>query len=270
MTLANVNATHITDFATSDGKQQNSTIINETPVAISIDEINYAVMMITPVDIEAFIVGFLFTENIIDSFSEIKDLTISKTQIPNINSTGLLANVALIGRKLSQFKHQHRSRLGKTGCGICGIESLDLAFPNIERRKDKKPKSIAELDTMFLNTARSIMERYQELGKTIGGIHGAVVLNEKGDVECTAEDIGRHNALDKAIGKQLIQRKTIDHCFCIMTSRCSAELVQKAARANLAGLIHLASPSSLAVEMAKHAGINVVHIPKVDLPRVYA
>ncbi|WCN09783.1 formate dehydrogenase accessory sulfurtransferase FdhD [Marinomonas mediterranea] len=278
MTSSNVNETVTTDYVTPDGQQYRQTIVNEVPVAISIEGISYSVMMITPVDTEAFVIGFLFTEGIIDTFNEIKDIVLSETQIPNTQNIGLLADVTLTSRKLSQFKHHRRTRLGKTGCGLCGIESLDLAFPKIDHKIDDKntkikgmePHSIAELDTMILNTARETLTRHQEIGRTVGGIHCAVILNNKGQVESSAEDIGRHNALDKAIGKQLKQNNTMAFQHCIMTSRCSTELVQKAARANLASLIHLASPSSLAVQMAKNAGIRIVHIPRVDSPRVYA
>ena len=84
------------------------------------------------------------------------------------------------------------------------------------------------------------------------------------------EDIGRHNALDKVIGYALQQDINLHNHSVLMTSRCSTEQVQKAVRVGLSRLVHLASPSTLAVKLAKHYGLTLIHLPKQDAPRVFA
>lgn len=251
-------------------------LVEEKPIALSINGLNYAVIMITPIDISAFIVGFMHSEGLVENVSEILDIQITDTsrsatsaeadsakahkQIPDY----IQANVMLTGRAQHRTTQILRRRKGNTGCGLCGIEAIDQAFPNLTKLVDK-----ASLSAEQWQHAKNTFTQHQEIGVTAGAVHGALLLNHAGEYLAFSEDVGRHNALDKLIGKALVSKIQLSECHVLMSSRCSTELIQKAVRANIISLGHLASPSTLAVDQAKQFGLHLVHIPRHDEPRVF-
>ncbi|MBJ7538562.1 formate dehydrogenase accessory sulfurtransferase FdhD [Marinomonas transparens] len=243
---------------------ETSLLVEEIPLAISINNINHAVMMVTPVNLDAFALGFALSEGLIKQASDVRDMTIQANQSTS-GISGLAINLEISARQFNQFKQSQKARLGATGCGLCGIESLEQAFPALGTLPDHEP-----LIEDSLKTLRASFFEHQVIGQQSGAIHGALLISSKGDILICMEDIGRHNALDKVIGYALQQQIPLHNHHVVMSSRCSAELVQKAIRAKLSGLIHLASPSTLAVELARQYKLSLIHLPKQDTPRIYA
>ncbi|WP_191603154.1 formate dehydrogenase accessory sulfurtransferase FdhD [Marinomonas algicola] len=242
-------------------------LVEEVPVAITINGIAHAVMMTTPIHLDAFVIGFALSEGLIDDLAEVRDLTLQQTENDSAESTilSLSINLDLSPRKLNDFKRIKQARIGATGCGLCGVESIKYALPKL----DTLPKSnnINKEDLLHL---RELLFSTQRLGKVTGAIHAALLLSEHNQPIICMEDIGRHNALDKIIGYALMNNIDLHNHSVVMSSRCSTELIQKAVRAGLSRLIHLASPSTLAVTLAKRSNLTLIHLPKKDEPRIFS
>lgn len=260
----NVLADHNTQSDTYKDSELSAPLVEETPLAISINGIAYAVMMITPINLEAFVIGFILSEGIIEHLNEIRDINIQATSTPpNIDSLSI--DLEISPRRLALFKQRKRTHLGATGCGLCGVESLNQAIPALSRLQQSLP-----IHKDVLTTLRHQLSEHQVLGNKTGAIHAALLLSPQNDVICCMEDIGRHNTLDKVIGYALQHGIQLHNHTVLMSSRCSTELVQKAVRVGLSHLVHLASPSTLAVKLAHHYGLTLIHLPKKDAPRIFA
>jgi FdhD protein len=239
-------------------------LVEEMPLAISINDISYAVMMVTPVNLEAFVIGFARSEGIIEHINDIRDIAVQLTQTPpDIDCIAI--NLELSPRRFAQFKKRRQTHLGATGCGLCGIESLTQAIPILPKLQPSQ--AIKEASLIAL---RPRLGEYQILGNKTGAVHAALLISPEGEPILCMEDIGRHNALDKVIGYALQQNINLHNYSVLMSSRCSTELIQKAVRVGLSRLIHLASPSTLAVKLAQHYGLTLIHLPKQDAPRLFA
>ena len=239
-------------------------LVEEVPLAISINDISYAIMMVTPVNLEAFVIGFARSEDIIEHINDIRDIAVQLTQTPpDIDCIAI--NLELSPRRFAQFKKRRQTHLGATGCGLCGIESLTQAIPILSKLQPSQ--AIKEASLIAL---RPRLGEYQILGNKTGAVHAALLISPEGEPILCMEDIGRHNALDKVIGYALQQNINLHNYSVLMSSRCSTELIQKAVRVGLSRLIHLASPSTLAVKLAQHYGLTLIHLPKQDAPRLFA
>lgn len=243
---------------------QPAELITEQPLAISYNGLAHAVMMVTPQDVEDFLFGFSLSEGIIQQASDIRDWHLTE-QAEGEGPSALHADIQLSSRQLMQFKQARQFRRGATGCGICGTESLSLALPELP----KLPAAPLP-DAESLLYWRHQFKQWQTLGRQVGAVHAALLLSPEGEGLVCREDIGRHNALDKLIGHSLRTGRTLHQHAALMSSRCSTELIQKAVRAGLSTLIHLASPSDLAVQLARHYGLNLIHLPRHSGPRLYA
>ncbi|QUX95242.1 formate dehydrogenase family accessory protein FdhD [Marinomonas sp. CT5] len=239
-------------------------LVEEIPLAISVNGIAHAVMMVTPVNLDAFTIGFARTEGIIEHINDVRDISTQHAHTyPNITSIAI--NLEISPRRFAQFKHKKQTHLGATGCGLCGVESLSEAIPELSPLPTSHPLKEKDLASL-----RKTLSEYQVLGKQTGAVHAALLISSTGEAICCMEDIGRHNALDKIIGYALQQDINLHNHSVLMSSRCSTELVQKAVRVGLSRLIHLASPSTLAVKLAQHYGLTLIHLPKQDEPRVFS
>lgn len=235
-----------------------ATLPSETPLAISYNGVNHAVMMVTPQDIEDFIYGFSFTERIIRDCMEVHDIVITA------QDDALLAEVKLANRAQARLALTKRHLAGRTGCGICGAESLEQAIPRFDPQPFVEPMTEEAILTL-----RDTLRQWQSLGHISGAIHAAVLVDGQGDILLCREDIGRHNALDKALGTALRGKALAASQALLVTSRCSIELVQKTLMAGVGTLITLGTPTALAVNTAIKANLNLVHLPRSDGPRFY-
>lgn len=239
-------------------------LVEEIPLSISVNGIAYAVMMVTPVQLDAFVVGFARSEGIIEHIKEVRDIETQKAH-SSIGIDSLSINLVVSPRRLAQFKQRKQTHLGATGCGLCGIESLAQAMPELPLLPTSDPIQLS-----ILTPLRQQLSKFQVLGNQTGAVHAALLISPTGQPIICMEDIGRHNALDKIIGYALQHNIALHNHSVLMSSRCSTELVQKAVRVGLSRLIHLASPSTLAVQLAVHYGLTLIHLPKQDAPRIFA
>ncbi|MBJ7550014.1 formate dehydrogenase accessory sulfurtransferase FdhD [Marinomonas ostreistagni] len=237
-------------------------LVREVPIAISINDLNYAVIMVTDIDIEAFVVGFAFSEGLINTASEVLEIQLDQKSATEHLPEHLIANLALTNRAQQRSRDIMRRRKGNSGCGLCGIEAIEQAFPPLNKLIEHP-----SLSDQYWIAAKEAFVSHQEIGSVSGAIHGAMLLDKSGDFCYFAEDIGRHNALDKLIGKAMMEGHTLEGNHILMSSRCSTELILKAVRAKVSSLGHLASPSTLAVHQAKHYGLQLIHIPRKASPR---
>jgi FdhD protein len=244
-------------------------LAEERAVAIEINGISYAIMMLTPHDLDDFALGFLLTEGIISQFRDVHDIQISSQKNDQDGEVSLLLEKTVVSVTLSNqasflFKEKVRLLRGNTGCGVCGARSLDQHF--------KKLAPLANGQAFALDSLRALREKviaYQILSQDSGAMHGAFLVSPKLDIVIAREDIGRHNALDKVIG-QIVKSgsDTVNHAL-LLTSRCSSELVIKAHAAGVSTLMSFASASDLALDIAKVYQISIIHIPQKDAPYVY-
>lgn len=227
----------------------------EWPVALVFNGISHAVMMCTPRELEAFAVGFSVSEGIVERGSDIHDIEVTMhaegASIP-------YAQVALtvVQQAFVALKERRRALAGRTGCGVCGVESIDL----LDLAPERVPETgfIARLAPDAIARAARELPAHQALTKLTGGLHAAAWCNAQGDIVHAFEDVGRHNALDKLIGRLILDRTDTTNGFVFLSSRASYELVRKAARVGIPMVATISAPSSLAVSIARQAGIRLV------------
>lgn len=244
---------------TGDCHVQDMPLASESALAISYNGISQAVMMVTPGHMEDFVRGFSLSTGIVKSFSEIRDIQISG------DGESHYAEVEISNRAFWQMKTQRRNLAGTTGCGICGVEALEQALPDLTPLTPNPAPN-----PLVFEGLRDKITIHQQAAKTSGALHAALFANAKGEIVLCREDIGRHNALDKLIGALSLNDIDIKSGFAIMTSRCSLELIHKAVRAEVATLVCLSAPTSLTVEWARRNHLNLIHLPKNDSPRLYS
>ncbi|MBC8746833.1 MULTISPECIES: formate dehydrogenase accessory sulfurtransferase FdhD [Paraburkholderia] len=226
----------------------------EWPVALVFNGISHAVMMCTPRDLEAFAVGFAISEGIVERGSDIQDIEVELHEHGELPHAEVQLQV--VQQAFAGLKERRRALAGRTGCGVCGIESIDLL--------DLKPQRVP--DTGFLQrlapdaiarAARALPE-HQALTRLTGGLHAAAWCDAQGAIHYAFEDVGRHNALDKLIGQLVLDRADTRDGFVFLSSRASYELVRKAARVDVPMVATISAPSSLAIAIAREAGVRLV------------
>lgn len=248
---ATIGYTEVTIQRYKNNLISNSTdyVASEVPVALVFNGISHAVMLATPLNLSDFAMGFSFSEGIIDNRSQVLD--IKEITHPKL---GIEVHLTLLSECFMRLKERRRSLVGRTGCGLCGLESLSVFDKTIEIAP---VKSQFQIDQPSLFAAFNQLQQTQSINKITGSMHAAAWVNSQGDLVMVREDLGRHNALDKLIGA-LMMEKSHDNGCVIMTSRASVELVQKTARAGIPMLATISAPTSLAIELAQKSGITLI------------
>lgn len=225
----------------------------ETPIALVHDGATTAVMMATPMDLEDFAVGFALTEGIISKVSDILSLEVIAHQ------TGAEARAWLAPGLAERIAERRRHMAGPTGCGLCGIESLDEAIRPVARVANPVRVSVADIGEAVVALSAG-----QALGRATRATHAAGFYRPGVGLVAVREDVGRHNALDKLIGHAA--RQGIDPAtgFVVLTSRVSIELVQKTAAWGASALVAMSAPTTLACSVAEAAGILLVAVARED------
>lgn len=232
--------------ATAPGSR---TIPEETPIAFTYGGSTHAVMMATPSDLEDFAVGFALTEGLIDSAAEAGDVEIVASD------AGVELRSWLGGGRQEAYAARKRSMAGPTGCGLCGIESLEQASRPLPRI-DNALRVTADA----LVAAMDRLPALQKLNQETRAVHAAGFWSPGSDTILMREDVGRHNALDKLAGALARQGLGASQGAVLMTSRVSVELVQKAARLGAPIIAAVSAPTALAVRTAEKCGMTLVAI----------
>jgi FdhD protein len=234
-------------------------LAEEVALAIAYNGISQAVMLVSPTDLEDFIVGFSLGSGIIASPDEIYDLKLSGS------GAAQHAQVEIASRAFWNLKQQRRQLAGTSGCGLCGVEAVEQALPEL----DVLPGAPLP-PAIWLEGLRQRIGAFQPLGQHCGAVHAALFMDSTGELLLGREDIGRHNALDKLIGALIRQQIPLTGGIAIVTSRCSLELIQKVLRAGIQTLVSLSSPTGLALQWARRHNLNLIHLPQHSAPRVYS
>ncbi|EJN32287.1 formate dehydrogenase accessory sulfurtransferase FdhD [Pseudomonas sp. GM80] len=234
-------------------------LAEEVALAIAYNGISQAVMLVTPTDLEDFIVGFSLGSGIIEDATDIYDLQLTGA------GSAQYAQVTIANRAFWNLKQQRRQMAGTSGCGLCGVEAVEQALPELKVLPGAPLPPITWLDGL-----RQRISAFQPLGQYCGAVHAAVFMNASGELLLGREDIGRHNALDKLIGGLIRQKISTNGGLAIVTSRCSLELIQKVLRAGIQTLVSLSAPTGLAVQWARRHNLNLIHLPQKSAPRVYS
>jgi formate dehydrogenase accessory protein FdhD len=190
--------------------QTSDSIAEEVPVALVFNGISHAVMMATPLDLEDFAIGFSLAERIVDQPSQIYDIVV----VSNTAILGIELQIQIASECFVRLKNKRRSLSGKTGCGLCGLESLqslDLATPRLNADHRVSKAALAK--------AFGQLSSKQVLNAATGSMHAAAWADLDGDILCVREDVGRHNALDKLIGGLRCERGEVP-IFVILSREC--------------------------------------------------
>lgn len=228
-------------------------IASEVPVAISICGFGYAVMMATPADLEDFAWGFAHSERLIDHAAQVERVATRQEE------RGILLDIWLAEECRDRVVERVRHRVGESGCGLCGIENLDQALRPLP--PVCAPADIAS-DAMF--AALAALRNHQPLNAATGAVHAAAFASRTGAILAAREDVGRHNAFDKLIGHGLRKGLAVGDGFALLTSRCSFELVEKAALAGVRLLVTISAPTALAIERADECGLTLIALARAD------
>jgi FdhD protein len=222
----------------------------EAPVALQYNGISHAVMLATPRDLEDFALGFSLGEGILAGAAELYQVEVQR------DDRGYTLAIDIASAAFARLKERRRTLAGRTGCGICGTESLDQVL----RPLPALPVAAGILDPAALAAAGAALPSVQELQRQTGATHGAAWCALDGGVLAVREDVGRHNALDKLIGALVRTRMAQDpgRGFALITSRASVEMVQKAANAGIGILAAVSAPTTLALEVAERCGLTLI------------
>lgn len=239
-------------------------IAQEVPVALEFNGISHATLLLTPANLEDFAVGFAYTEGIIRAARDIYDLEIIE------RPQGLVIQATIASACLNELKLRRRNLAGRTGCGLCGIESLD----EVQRQLAPLDPQPGRYSAQAISNAVEQLRSMQVLHQTTGATHAAGWANSSGDIEYVREDVGRHNALDKLIGhrlrRSLQEPNATSAGFAVISSRASFEMVQKAASAGISALVAVSAPTSYAIDMASQLNVMLAGFARGSLFTVYS
>lgn len=237
-------------------------VADEVPVALVYNGISHAVMLASPADLEDFAVGFSLGERIVGDARDIHDIEVEE------GSHGIAIEMRIAAGAMMRLKETRRARTGKTGCGLCGVESL--AWFEDDALAASVPPAQLRIAPQALQRAMEAMGARQELHHATGAVHAAGWANRAGELLCVREDVGRHNALDKLVGALVRGHVEVAEGFAVVTSRASFEMVQKAARAGFPLLAAISAPTALAVRVAQQAGLTLLGFVRGGRHVIYA
>ena len=238
--------------------QRAEQIVEEIPVVIVYNAIPHVVMMATPADLEDFVLGFSITEELIRSPADLRDVKVIRYgQGIEVQATVDEACEAVIASRARRLS-------GRTGCGICGTDSIDAVMKTLHPVRAGRPVRPAAIEQ-----ALAALAEKQQLNAVSGAVHAAAWARVDGTVEEVREDVGRHNALDKLIGALLRRSADPEAGFILVTSRASFEMVQKAAVFGAPLLAAISGPTGLAVRVAEQSQMTLVGFARGDRLTIY-
>lgn len=228
------------------------------PVALTYNKRSHVVMMVTPNELEDFATGFSLTEGIIDQPSDVLQVSVITRK------KGLELAITVNQTCFARLDEQRRNLVGRTGCGLCGAETLDQAMRN--------PAAVAShvvVTPTALQSAIVSLNKHQPLQALTGAVHCAAWCATDGEIVALREDVGRHNALDKLIGHLYRTGFDCGAGFVLISSRASYEMLYKAAAAGMEILVAVSAPTALAIDFAHRSGITLVGFARPGRHNVY-
>ena len=234
-------------------------VAEEMPVALMYHGVPHVVMLATPADLVDFAYGFSVSEELVANAGEIRSVEIEP--VPE----AVEVRISIAWERFPELLRRRRNLTGRTGCGLCGSETLDQAI-RCETRVGVGPTvTSAELHAAIVQLASS-----QPLNARTGSVHAAAWVLPGQGIQLVREDVGRHNALDKAIGALARAGTDFASGYMLVTSRASYEMVQKAAAVGITFLSAMSAPTAYAVRTAERAGLTLVAFARPERHVVYA
>ena len=244
-----------------DGRSSTATdrVAEEVPASLVYNGIPHVVMMVSPADLEDFALGFGLSEGILTRREELY-----VTDITPVNE-GVQIRMDIDLLRFIPLEEQHRNLAGRTGCGLCGAETIEQAI--------RHPAAVGrgvEVTHAALQTAFAQLAERQALNAVTGAVHASAWALPDGNLVVVREDVGRHNAMDKMIGAIAREGRSFDEGFAVITSRASFEMAQKAATVGITLLAAISAPTGLAIRLAEETGLTLVGFARGEQHNVYA
>jgi FdhD protein len=221
-------------------------LADEVPVALVFNGGSHAVMLATPADLDDFALGFSITEGLLLDRDELRGVDIVET------GEGIEVHLEVSSACEWRLRTRRRNLSGRTGCGLCGTESLSMV------RRPLPALPLVRLRPAAIHAALEALRGHQPRHDLTGATHAAALCRLDGTIELVREDVGRHNALDKLIGAGLRERIDARQRFIAVTSRASFEMVQKTAMAGVGALAAVSAPTGLATDLARDSQMLLV------------
>lgn len=232
-------------FGMLDGAPAVWRVAEETPLAVLVNGARFAVMMVTPEDLEDFVVGFALTEGLVEHVGQIDALKLAEA------GDGVVANLKVDAALAARADDRRRTLAGRAGCGVCGAQTIAAAVPTPRRVHGALP------DLPAIAAAVAALPDAQPMKRVNRTTHAAAFCDISGRILTAREDIGRHNALDKLAGALARAGRDASDGFVLLSSRVSVEMVHKAAVMGAPLLAAVSAPSALALRVAEAAGMTV-------------
>lgn len=234
-------------------------VAEEAPVALEYNGISHAVMLASPYDLEDFALGFSLSEGIVAQPSEMYDCDVAE------GCDGVQVQMRIATERFVALKDRRRNLTGRTGCGLCGAETLAQAI-----RRPAPVAGKAGFTAAQVHAGMAAMKAMQRLQRYTGATHAAAWMDAQGRIALVREDVGRHNALDKLIGAMAQKKLDFSSGAALITSRASYEMVQKAATMGIGFVAAISAPTSLAVQLADSSNVTLIGFTRENSHVVYA
>ncbi|EPC4112892.1 formate dehydrogenase accessory sulfurtransferase FdhD [Enterobacter roggenkampii] len=233
-------------------------LAEEVPVALVYNGISHVVMMASPKDLELFAIGFSLSEGIIEHPQDIYGMDVVQA------CNGLEVQIELSSRRFMGLKERRRALAGRTGCGVCGVEQLN----DIGKPVSPLP-FIQTFNLAHLDPALEHLNDVQPIGQLSGCTHAAAWVLPSGEIAGGHEDVGRHVALDKLLGRRARESEVWQQGAALVSSRASYEMVQKSAMCGVEILFAVSAATTLAVEVAERCNLTLVGFCKPGRATIY-
>jgi FdhD protein len=238
-------------------------VTEEMPISLVYHGVPHVVMLASPADLEDFAVGFTVSEGLVGHPREIQSVEVER------GTESIEVRIGIDGERFAELLRRRRNLTGRSGCGLCGAETVEEAI-----RPPVLVASGVSVDSASLHAALLQIESMQPINARTGSIHAAAWVVpgqvENQGIQLVREDVGRHNALDKLIGAIVRQQLDVAAGYAIITSRASFEMVQKAAAVGIAFVAAVSAPTGLAIRLAQQSGITLVGFARRDSHVVYS
>lgn len=249
---AGVSSARVTVSRGDAVRAQADWLADEVPVALVFNGISHAVMLASPADLEDFALGFALTEGLLAGPAELHGVDVQPV------AAGIEVQMAVASACAWRLKERRRSLAGRTGCGLCGVDSL------VQVRRDLPALPAVQVAPPALARAQRELRHEQSMQQLTGAAHAAAWCSLDGRVLLAREDVGRHNALDKLVGAMVRAAADPAQGFVCITSRASFEMVQKTAAAGVGALAAVSAPTGLAVQTARDCGLALAGFVRGD------
>ena len=234
-------------------------VAEEVPVAIVFHNVPHVVMLATPANFEDFAVGFTLSEGLVARPDEIREVDVT------LGADAVDVRVTVAWERFTELLHRRRNLTGRTGCGLCGAETAEDAIREVPQVGPGTDVTIQDL-----HAAIEQLGTFQPINARTGSVHAAAWVVPGQGIQLVREDVGRHNALDKAIGALVRGKTDLASGYMLITSRASYEMVQKCATVGISFLAAFSAPTAFAVRMAQKTGMTLVAFARRDRHVVYA